>query len=128
MGHNGNFCFVALLIVLYSCTKVDVTEVQSVYRTPHGSKYHIYTCRMVENTSAELTVEEAVEQGFTPCSFCDPPALGQSGNNFDSLTISHTMPGEKKVSTQCLGLTQKGERCMHSTKNTNGYCSQHNPE
>lgn len=128
LGHSGTFCFVAFLIVLYSCTKVDVTEVQSVYRTPYGSKYHMYTCRMIENTSAELTVKKALEQGLTPCSFCDPPVLGQSGNNIASLNIIHTRPGEKEVSTQCLGTTQKGDRCLHSSKNANGYCPQHSPE
>lgn len=127
MGQSGYFCFVAYLILLYSCAKVDVTEVQSVYRTPYGSKYHAYTCRMIENTSAELTVEEALEQGLTPCAFCDPPVLGQSGKNIASLTIIHERPGEKQESTRCLGTTQKGDRCLHPSKNANGYCLQHLP-
>lgn len=128
MSRSGYFCFVACLTLFYSCTKVGATDVQLVYRTPYGSKYHLYACRMIENASDELTVEEALEQGLTPCSFCDPPALGQSGKNIASITIFHTMPGEKEESTQCMGTTQKGDRCLHSTKNANGYCPQHNPD
>lgn len=127
-SHIRYFCFVAFLVVLYSCAKVEVTEVQSVYRTPYGSNYHIYTCSMVENTSKELTIEEAVEQGLTPCSFCDPPVLAQSALNNDSLTVRHTRPGEKEESTQCLGTTQKGARCLHNSKNANGYCPQHSSD
>jgi hypothetical protein len=98
-----------------------------VYFTPYGKKYHTAECRMVDNTSNGISIAEAIQKGLTPCSFCKPKSSinNSQGNLSENL---EQKPGQKSESTQCLGITKKGNRCMHTTKNANGYCFQHLPQ
>ena len=95
---------------------------QTVYKTPSGAKYHLATCRMVENVSQEITLGEAVENGLAPCKICNPPK-STTANSF----YKNTARGESNTS-QCKGTTKKGTRSRHRTSIANGYCFQHNPD
>ncbi len=79
VGQSAYFCFVAYLLLLYSCPNIELGKAQSAYHTPYGSKNHLLTCWMIENTS--IRIEEALEQGLEPCIFCDPPVLSQPDDN-----------------------------------------------
>lgn len=93
---------------------------QSVYKTPSGTKYHLATCRMVENVSEKITLERAAELGLEPCKICKP----QSTN---ALLSNANKAQGKGTTQQCLGLTKAGTRCKHMTRIANGYCYQHQP-
>jgi Family of unknown function (DUF5763) len=96
-------------------------KAQTVYKTPSGAKYHLSICRMVKNTSEELTLKEAVKQGLEPCKICKPQIMYSSG-------ISSNKPhGQSTETAQCIGLTKSGTRCKHMTRIANGYCFQHQP-
>jgi hypothetical protein len=41
---------------------------------------------------------------------------------------SKTKATVQSISVQCNGLTKKGTQCKHYTYNSNGYCSQHQPD
>lgn len=41
-----------------------------VYVTPTGTKYHAKHCRYYNENSAQMTVEEAEQAGYTPCKVC----------------------------------------------------------
>ena len=41
-----------------------------VYVTANGTKYHTQTCRYTTKNSTQLTLEEAMTQGYTPCAIC----------------------------------------------------------
>lgn len=98
---------------------------QDVYKTPSGKKYHLSTCRMVENVSKKLTlIEDIKAYNLTPCSICKPPLFSSLTN---CITNSNKAAGESK-SVQCNGFTLKGTRCQHRTKIANGYCYQHQPK
>ena len=43
-----------------------------VYVTKSGEKYHRGTCRYAENAEA-ITLSDAIDKGYTPCSVCNPP-------------------------------------------------------
>ncbi len=93
---------------------------QTVYKTPSGKKYHLESCRIVNNVSSEITLAEAAALGLEPCKICRPePPLIQGSN--------HKAKGENKT-VQCKGITKKGTRCRHMTSIANGYCFQHNPD
>ena len=95
---------------------------QRVYKTPYGKKYHLSTCRMVENVSKDLSIADAFQLGLTPCKICKPPALD------NSLQLgSNTTRGERNT-VRCKGITKKGTRCKHMTSIGNSYCFQHNPD
>ena len=46
---------------------------QTVYITENGTKYHIEDCQYLQNSSIAVTLGEALDKGYTPCSKCNPP-------------------------------------------------------
>ncbi len=93
---------------------------QTVFKTPSGGKYHLASCRMVKNTSEEITVNKAMELGLQPCKICKP------GNIYASPSPVKKAQGQD-ITVQCKGYTKSGTRCKHMTKIANGYCYQHQP-
>lgn len=60
--------------------KKETGETIYVYITDTGSKYHRDGCRYLSKSKIKITLKEAVERGYTPCSVCDPPRLfGETG-------------------------------------------------
>lgn len=112
-------CVLILLLLL----AVNNPQAQTVYITPSGTKYHKGDCRMVKNVSQAITIQQAIEKGKGPCSFCKPPVI--TGTTIDK---SNKPRGTAKETYQCKGITKKGARCKHRTRIANGYCYQHDPE
>lgn len=98
------------------------TQAQTVYKTPQGQKYHLSTCRTVNNVSKSLSVNQAIKMGLEPCKICKPPINTSLG--FYSPPKTPAGVGKK---IQCSGTTKKGARCKHYTSIGNKYCFQHNP-
>lgn len=95
---------------------------QEVYKTPSGKKYHLSSCRMVENVSRKLVNNDVIsDYNLQPCKICNPPIFS---NLVNGLSSNNKATGES-ISVQCKGKTQKGTRCKHVTKLANGYCYQH---
>ena len=111
--------FVLLFLVVLISQSV---KSQNVFKTPSGAKYHLATCRMVNNVSKELTLTEATELGLQPCKICKPATLSSS-----NLLSTKQAKGQAET-VQCKGTTKKGTRCKHMTSIANGYCFQHNPD
>ena len=107
------------LILLFS----TFINAQSVYKTPSGKKYHLGTCRMVNNVSEKITLERAAELGLGSCKICNPQSYSQLG-----LTSKTNNAQGQKATVQCNGRTKKGSRCKHMTSIANGYCFQHNQD
>ena len=96
-------------------------ECQPFYKTPSGKKYHLANCRMVENVSEKISLEEAHQLHLDPCKICKPQALQQQG-------LSGQQERGIGQTVQCKGITRSGTRCRHMTRLGNGYCFQHNPD
>ncbi len=45
----------------------------TVYITRTGAKYHTAGCRYLKKSSIPISLSEAIERGYTPCSVCHPP-------------------------------------------------------
>lgn len=96
---------------------------QTVYKTPSGAKYHLSSCRMVENVSSKLSVEKALQLGLLPCKICKPPI-----RNMQSIASTpKSTNGTSSSTVQCRGTTKAGNRCKHRTNIGNGFCFQHQP-
>lgn len=107
------------LIILYGY----LGYTQDIYKTPYGTKYHLSSCRMVENVSVKLNGLSDIEKyNLTPCKFCKPPLFSKISNSLT--TIQDKAVGVSKT-VQCNGRTKKGTRCRHMTSLANGYCFQH---
>lgn len=109
--------FFILFIVLVG-SHLSLTG-QDYYRTPSGNRYHLETCRMVENTSHRLTLQEARERGLAPCRICNPMSHG------GTIGSNRGAAGQSTQRHQCIGRTQRGTRCRHITRIANSYCYQH---
>lgn len=113
------------LVILFIFISPTTLLSQYVYKTPSGEKYHLSSCRMVENVSKRITIKIAIEEyGLGPCKICKPPTReGLIPNK------SQTNKAVGKCKSQrCKGITKNGTRCKHMTKLCNGYCFQHNPK
>ena len=44
-----------------------------VYVTDSGEKYHSAGCRYLSRSQNSITLEDAVDNGYSPCSRCNPP-------------------------------------------------------
>ena len=53
-------------------TEVAEKEIEYVYTTASGSKYHTYSCHYVKSSRRELTLEQAQSRGLSPCKVCNP--------------------------------------------------------
>ena len=54
-------------------TKTSVPQKEGVvYTGKTGTKYHRYNCSTLKDTKNEMTLEEAVAAGKTPCKKCNP--------------------------------------------------------
>lgn len=103
---------------------------QNVYTTKTGEKYHKNSCRYLKYSKKEISIDKAIELGYTACSVCKPTKENTKSNS--RATTNAIAPKEKSkpttkkaVATQCTGKTQAGKRCKRKTKNTNGRCYQH---
>lgn len=61
--------------------RIDINDVSQnnsqndpiVYITKTGSKYHKAGCRYLSQSSIPIKLSDAIAQGYTPCSVCNPP-------------------------------------------------------
>ena len=50
----------------------DNKKEETVYKTKTGSKYHRNGCQYLRKSKIAVTKENAIRQGLTPCSRCNP--------------------------------------------------------
>lgn len=51
-----------------------VTSADTVYVTATGTKYHRAGCSYLTSSEREISLSDAVDAGYTPCSRCKPPS------------------------------------------------------
>ena len=110
------FIFIFILVQAFGLN----AYAQDVFKTPSGKKYHLASCRMVENVSEKISVEQAAKLGLQPCRICQPQAVP------NQLPVSKEGKGQSST-VQCKGKTKAGNRCRHKTRIANGFCYQHQP-
>jgi uncharacterized protein (DUF1330 family) len=128
-----------------SIQQSDPQEI-TVYITETGEKYHNDGCQYLSKSKIAISLEDAVADGYEPCSKCDPPIL-QSENaanteqpepaivvvpndqdNHD-VTVYITKTGEKYHSDGCRYLSKSQIAISLSDAKVQGYtpCSVCNP-
>lgn len=117
--------FQAFLVFSFLFISKDWAIAQYVFKTPSGTKYHLESCKHVNNVSTRLTVDKAINTfHLSPCKICKPPfpdnaVFLQNGKN-KAVGACNTV--------RCSGLTQDRIQCKRRTKLCNGFCFQHNPD
>ena len=56
----------------YTSTIKDFYIENSVYRTNTGTKYHREGCRYLKTSCTEISLDQAISMGLTPCKVCKP--------------------------------------------------------
>ena len=98
---------------------------QDLYKTPSGAKYHLASCRMVENVSKKLVnAGDIGGYNLSPCKICKP----SQPNTIVTLYASGNKAAGESSSQRCKGYTKNGSRCQHMTRIANGYCYQHSAQ
>ena len=115
-----------IVFVLLICAS-QLSVAQHYYKTPSGKKYHKGSCRMVDNVSQAVTLDQAGAYGLTACKICRPQGRASTTTNITKITQRNTPRGEARAK-RCIGYTKKRNRCKRRTRIGNGYCFQHNPE
>ena len=116
-----------ILLVILCFLAVSISA-QDIYKTPSGTRYHIESCRMVNNVSQKVTLKDAAEYyGLTPCKICHPPSATSYGYQTIKATSANKAQGTDEGNL-CKGITKAGTSCKHHTRIGNDYCYQHNPE
>ena len=115
---NKAFLLLSYLLIV----TVFSAKSQFVYKTPSGKKYHLASCRMVENVSQRLTIDQAQHLNLDPCKICKPGNQTLITSQADTKKVNG-----QSITTQCKGMTKARSRCKHMTRIGNGYCYQHQP-
>ena len=90
-----------------------------------AERYHKSRCNglnQCNHTISEVTKDEAVKMGRTPCKICYSSS-SSSSSGYSSDGSSSSSGGCPTV--QCSGTTQKGLRCKNKTTNCGGRCYHH---
>lgn len=68
-----------LVFALYGCgggstqTNTASSDSDIVYITRAGKKYHSAGCIYLNKSKISITLKKAKQDGYTPCSKCNPP-------------------------------------------------------
>lgn len=51
----------------------------TVYVTNSGKKYHNAGCRYLSKSENSISLDDAISEGYEPCSICNPPTTDKGG-------------------------------------------------
>lgn len=73
---------VASCVVLLSvCVAYAVSPDTFVCVTPTGTKYHRFNCSYIQNSFSTMTISDAEQNGYEPCSRCRPDVFETAYRN-----------------------------------------------
>jgi methylphosphotriester-DNA--protein-cysteine methyltransferase len=122
----------SILVFLLWLTFTFISVSQTVYVTKTGKKYHESSCGSLSKSSFSLTLDEAVQQGYTACKRCNPTTSvsGSTTNEIKTVVPKTETQTKKKesnrYSTRCIATTKKGSQCKRNAQSGSNYCWQHN--
>jgi hypothetical protein len=121
-----------LIIVSFFMASTINLFAQTVYKSKVESKYHLLTCRYLDQSHDSLDLSFAIKKGFAPCPVCDPPTkVGQAVKKNAPMEMgktdmkppmnSSTMAADK----QCIFVKSDGTRCTKEAETGSKYCMTH---
>jgi hypothetical protein len=124
--------FAICLCIAIACTTNKNTADTVVYITNTGNKYHTSICRYLGKSSLPISLMDACNGPYGPCSDCDPPLCQASVTVEDTIVPNQEIQQPSieskrpvKATVRCSGTTKKGKQCKRQTKETDGRCFQH---
>jgi len=77
MKKLGKRLLVLGLVLMVAAVGFAANSDVVVYITKSGEKYHTGSCASLRKSKIEITLGEAVDKGYGPCSRCKPPVLDE---------------------------------------------------
>lgn len=84
-------------ILLFSITVMAASPDAIVYVTRTGEKYHSDGCQYLRSSQREITLGEAIDRGYSPCSRCSPPRLDSSDSRPQYSPPSYNFSDNEKL-------------------------------
>ncbi len=85
--------------------KPEVREDTTVYIIKTGKKYHSGDCRYLSKSKIPITLKEAIQKGYTPCSVCNPSIIEiekpKAVDKSATATVYITKTGKKYHRSSC---------------------------
>jgi micrococcal nuclease len=94
------------------------TGTEKVYVTASGTKYHRDGCRYLSKSAIPIARDDAVSQGYQPCSVC-------GGGTATKATPTYVSPPSTTSGGHCQAITKKGTQCKRNAAAGSKYCWQH---
>jgi hypothetical protein len=136
--------FKLLILSVFLTSAINVFA-QTVYVNKEDSKYHLLSCRYLDQSHDSLDIAFAIRKGFGPCSVCKPSAQSASSSSTmgaaSSMGASSSMsapksmekPGMKQQANsstnvagqQCAVINKDGKRCIGIAEAGSVYCMEH---
>lgn len=121
-----------LLILSVFLTSANNLFAQTVYKSKTESKYHLLSCRYLEQSHDSLDLSFAIKKGFSPCSVCNPPTkVGQAIKSNAPMNMGKTEMKPQMNSSanvagqQCAFMMKDGTRCPEKVVAGSIYCLGH---
>lgn len=100
----------ALLLISIPLTAYAASGDTTVYRTKTGKCYHSAGCSSLSKSSIEISLQDAVSKGLTPCSKCKPPKLDDelttqtksTNTKANAVTKSSAKSTEQAAQSDCM--------------------------
>ncbi|MCB0670236.1 MAG: hypothetical protein KDC80_30625 [Saprospiraceae bacterium] len=112
-----------ILLILFLISGLQVRS-QTCYVTKTGEKYHMANCSYLQYSKIAYDYQKAIQAGYTACSRCKPTKEKLLSEKQVVPTQLKTSP-QRLTAVQCKAKTKAGTRCKRMTKNSSGYCYQH---
>lgn len=96
--HGGNSTSVTFASSVTQSHYVTQPADSALYVTMTGSKVHVDGCRYLSKSQIPITAEQAVKQGYTACSVCNPDLSGTSFSYVPQTDISRIYKESSAVS------------------------------
>lgn len=105
----------------------QTSESNTVYVTKTGKKYHTSGCSYLRRSSIPMSLADAVNSTYSPCSVCNPSSGGETSQPVTTESFYGISGGSSSSSGdgQCQAITKKGTRCKRRAKAGSIYCWQH---
>lgn len=117
--------FVGLL--LFASVAVSLAQVEKVYVTRTGAKYHRASCSSLAKSKIEMPLKEAAAR-YGPCKNCKPPVPAAAPATRATAPVAKTPPVERAAPVtggRCQATTKKGTQCSRKAQAGRNYCWQH---
>ncbi len=120
-----------IILSIFLTSTVNVIA-QTVFKSKTESKYHLISCKFLDQKHDSLDLSIALKKGYSPCDVCEPPTkIGEVKKSNASMDMGKSEPKQQMNSSigtafkQCVFIDKDGKRCPGEAEKGSKYCLVH---